>query len=155
MHIETLMIGDELLDGRVTDTNSVRVAGALKLAGFKLRGRSTVVDDLEDILRAAKEIAARGTKLCIVAGGLGPTDDDLTSEAFAKLSGTELVEDPEVVDKLKRLFEARGRQMTANQLRQARRPAAASLLDNRVGTAPGFQARIPRLHLYGPSRCSA
>ena len=139
MHIETLMIGDELLDGRVTDTNSVRLAGALKLAGFKLRGRTTVIDDLDEILRAARDIAGRGAKLCVVAGGLGPTDDDLTSEAFAKLSDTELLEDPAVVAKLKTLFEARGRQMTANQLRQARRPADAVLLENPVGTAPGFK----------------
>ena len=138
MKIETLMIGDELLDGRVTDTNSVRLAGALKLAGFKLRGRTTVIDDLDDIVRAARAIAQRGTQLCVVAGGLGPTDDDVTSEAFAQLSSSELHEDPDVVQKLRSLFEARGREMTSNQLRQARRPSTSKLLPNPVGTAPGF-----------------
>ena len=138
MKIETLMIGDELLDGRVTDTNSVRLASALKLAGFKLSGRTTVIDDLEDIVRAASEIARRGTKLCVVAGGLGPTDDDLTSEAFANLMSVGLKEDQSVVAKLRSIFEARGREMTPNQLRQAQRPDGSTLLDNPVGSAPGF-----------------
>ena len=138
MKIETLMIGDELLDGRVTDTNSVRLASALKLAGFKLRGRTTVIDDLDDIVRAARDVALRGTDLCVVAGGLGPTDDDVTSDAFAKLLEVELREDAEVVAKLRAIFEARGREMTPNQLRQAQRPEGSTLLENPVGSAPGF-----------------
>ena len=79
MKIESLMVGDELLDGRVVDTNSVRLATAIGQAGQKLRARRTVVDDIDDIVSAARDIAARGTELCVVAGGLGPTDDDLTS----------------------------------------------------------------------------
>ena len=66
------------------------MASALKLAGFKLRGRTTVIDDLDDIVRAARDVALRGTDLCVVAGGLGPTDDDVTSDAFAKLLEVEL-----------------------------------------------------------------
>ena len=88
----------------------------------KLRARRTVIDDIDDIVSAAQDIAARGTDLCVVAGGLGPTDDDLTSLAFARLAGVELQEDPAVVVKLREIFEARGREMTPNQLRQAKRP---------------------------------
>ena len=138
MKIESLMIGDELLDGRVVDTNSARFATAIGQAGQKLRARRTVIDDIDDIVSAAQDIAARGTDLCVVAGGLGPTDDDLTSLAFARLAGVELQEDPAVVVKLREIFEARGREMTPNQLRQAKRPTGAELLRNPVGTAPGF-----------------
>ena len=133
MKIESLMIGDELLDGRVVDTNSARFATAIGQAGQKLRARRTVIDDIDDIVSAAQDIAARGTDLCVVAGGLGPTDDDLTSLAFARLAGVELQEDPAVVVKLREIFEARGREMTPNQLRQAKRPTGAELLRNPVG----------------------
>lgn len=138
MRIETLIIGDELLDGRVVDTNSVRLAALLQQAGHKLVGRTTVVDDIEAIVGAATAIAGRHASLCIVAGGLGPTDDDLTVEAFARLTDDELSEDPEIVERLRETFEARGRTMTPNQLRQARRPQEARRLDNPYGTAPGF-----------------
>ena len=142
MKIESLMVGDELLDGRVVDTNSVRLATAIGQAGQKLRARRTVIDDIDDIVSAAQDIAARGTELCVVAGGLGPTDDDLTSLAFARLAEVELEEDPAVVAKLRDIFEARGRAMTPNQLRQAKRPAGAELLRNPVGTAPGFSMTL-------------
>ena len=63
MKIESLMVGDELLDGRVVDTNSVRLATAIGQAGQKLRARRTVIDDLNDIVSAARDIASRGTEL--------------------------------------------------------------------------------------------
>ena len=79
--IEVLAVGDELLDGRVADTNTLRLAAALSPLGLRIAQRTTVPDDLDDIGREARAIAARGADLCLVSGGLGPTADDLTAAA--------------------------------------------------------------------------
>ena len=138
--VEILAIGDELLDGRVVDTNTVRLAQALGEVGLHLRHRASVTDDLDDIVREAQAAADRGTDLCIVSGGLGPTSDDLTAAAFAQLLGVPLQRDQAAADAIAARLATRGRALTDNQLRQADRPRGASLVANPVGTAPGFWA---------------
>lgn len=138
MRIEVLAIGDELLDGRVADTNTVRLAQALSDVGLHLHQRGTVTDDMDDIIREAKAVAARGTQLCVVSGGLGPTTDDLTAEAFARLAGVPLVRDAEQEAHIRRLLQRRNRDITPNQLKQADRPQGAEVIANPVGSAPGF-----------------
>ena len=136
--VEVLAIGDELLDGRVADTNTLRLAVALAEVGLPIMQRTTVTDDIDAIVREAKSIAARGTKLCVVSGGLGPTADDLTSEAFAQLLGVGLIRDHEQVRRIEERLARRGRPVTDNQRKQADRPASAQLVPNAKGTAPGF-----------------
>lgn len=136
--IEVLTIGDELLDGRVLDTNTVRLAGALAQVGLRIAQRSSITDDVDVIVREARAVAARGTRLCIVSGGLGPTSDDLTSEAFAGLLGVELVRDEEQVRRIEQRLQRRGRPVTDNQRKQADRPRGSEVLVNSAGTAPGF-----------------
>ena len=138
MRVEVLAIGDELLDGRVTDTNSVRLAQALGTVGLHLMQTTHITDDIAIIVREAQAVAARGTRLCVVSGGLGPTADDLTAAALAQLCGTALVRDAEQEAKLRAYLARRNRPMTENQLKQADRPAGATLLPNPVGSAPGF-----------------
>ncbi|MEC9466669.1 MAG: CinA family nicotinamide mononucleotide deamidase-related protein [Myxococcota bacterium] len=138
MRIETLIIGDELLDGRVTDTNSVRFARVLAEYGLRLSRRTTITDDIAIIVEEAQRIAQRGTELCLVSGGLGPTVDDLTFAAFAELCGVELVRDDGEATKIRERLERFGRPVTENQLQQADRPAGAEVIANPVGTAPGF-----------------
>ena len=138
MRIETLIIGDELLDGRVTDTNSVRFARELAEYGLRLARRTTITDDIAIIVEEANRIAGRGTELCLVSGGLGPTVDDLTSAAFAELCGVELVRDDAEADKIRKRLERFDRPVTENQLQQADRPSGAEVITNPVGTAPGF-----------------
>jgi nicotinamide-nucleotide amidase len=133
-----LVIGDELLDGRVTDTNSVRFARALAEIGLRLSQRTTVLDDIGAIVREAKAIAARGTSLCVVSGGLGPTNDDRTAEAFAHLVGVGLVRDEEHVRRIEDRLARRGRPLTESHLRQADRPDGSAALENTEGSAPGF-----------------
>jgi nicotinamide-nucleotide amidase len=135
---EVLSIGDELLDGRVTDTNTVRLAHALSAVGAHLSHRATVTDDLDDIVREAGACAGRGTTTCVVSGGLGPTSDDLTAAAFAQLCGVPLQRDATQADKITAMLQGRGRSVSANQLKQADRPRGAQLLNNDQGTAPGF-----------------
>jgi len=138
MRIETLIIGDELLDGRVTDTNSVRFARALGEHGLRLARRTTITDDIDIIVDEARRIAERGTELCLVSGGLGPTVDDLTAAAFAKLGGVDLLRDDAQAQKIRERLERFERPVTENQLEQADRPCGAEVIANPVGTAPGF-----------------
>ena len=138
MRIEILAIGDELLDGRVTDTNTVRLALALGEVGQHLVHRATVTDDIGAIVEAARAAVGRGAELCVVSGGLGPTTDDLTAEAFARLAGVPLARDAAQAQRIIDIIESRGRSVSANQLRQAERPQGSEVLFNAVGTAPGF-----------------
>jgi nicotinamide-nucleotide amidase len=133
-----LVIGDELLDGRVTDTNSVKIAARLAEQGVSLAQRTTVTDDVDVIVRAARAAMARGTELCLVSGGLGPTSDDVTAEAFAAMAGVPLERDETQVAVIEERLRARGRTLTANQKKQADRPAGSELIANPRGTAPGF-----------------
>jgi nicotinamide-nucleotide amidase len=136
--IEALIIGDELLDGRVTDTNTVRLAQKLGEMGLKIQQRTTITDDPDIIIREAKRIAERATSVCVVSGGLGPTSDDITAESFAKLLGVELKRDAAQEQKITERLIARGREVTANQLKQADRPLGAEVIENHHGSAPGF-----------------
>lgn len=142
MRIEVLAIGDELLDGRVADTNTLFLASGLKALGHGIERRATVKDDIDVIVAEAKAIIARGTKLCVVSGGLGPTRDDLTRDALAALAGVELERVPELEVHLRQLFESRGRELTDNQLLQADRPKGAKTWENSQGTAPGFEITV-------------
>lgn len=140
--IETLAIGDELLDGRVTDTNTSRLAQALREVGLQIAQRSTVVDDINVIIRTAQEIVARGTQLCVVSGGLGPTGDDLTREALAQWAGVPLERDAQWVARLEQRFAERGYELTENQKKQADYPRGAQVIPNPTGTAPGFAIEV-------------
>ncbi len=139
--VEVLAIGDELLDGRVADTNTLRLAVAIAELGLKIAQRTTVTDDIEVIVREAKAVAARGTSLCVVSGGLGPTRDDVTSEAFARLAGVPMVRDEAQVKRIEERLVRRGRPVTENQRKQADRPKGAEVILNPNGTAPGFAMR--------------
>lgn len=136
--MEILAIGDEILDGRVVDTNSVRLAQAVARVGLQISQRTAVTDDIEAIAREARSIAARGTKVCVVSGGLGPTSDDLTAQAFAHAGGVPLVRDAEAAHTIESYLEKRNRPITSNHLRQADRPKGSVPIANARGTAPGF-----------------
>ncbi len=140
--IEVLAIGDELLDGRVADTNTLYLAQQLRELGLGIQQRSTVKDSIDVIVKTAQQIIERGTTICVVSGGLGPTTDDLTREAFAELAQVELERVPRLVKHLEELFDSRGRELTDNQLKQADRPKGAETLDNALGTAPGFSLMV-------------
>jgi nicotinamide-nucleotide amidase len=140
-------IGDELLAGRIADGNSAAIAARLSGIGFGVRGFAVVGDDLEQIAELFSRCAGRD-ELVIATGGLGPTQDDLTREAAARAAGVELELREEVAAWLRGWFAARGRTMPDSNLRQAFFPAGADVLENRVGTAPGFRLRIGRGTLF-------
>jgi nicotinamide-nucleotide amidase len=140
--IEMLVIGDELLDGRVTNTNSARFGRELAALGLKLAQVTTVTDDIGAIVREARAVVARGTELCVVSGGLGPTADDLTAAAFAELAQVPLTRDQAQVERIAAWLKGRGRRVGDNQLKQADRPQGAEVVPNDWGTAPGFALAV-------------
>lgn len=143
MHVEILSTGDELLTGQVVDTNSTWLMDKLWDLGVMVRRKTLVGDDRADLDAALRETSARAD-LVVMSGGLGPTEDDLTSERVAAVLSVPLVLDEPSLDTLKRRFERFGRTMTPNNEKQARFPCGAEVIPNRFGTAPGFAVRLGR-----------
>ncbi len=138
-----LSVGDELVLGEKLDTNSMWLADRLGRLGLRVAEHSTVPDDLEQLTNTICKLAAE-VDVVLVGGGLGPTADDLTREAFAaaleRLTGDSqpLVEDAESIDEIRARFENAGREMPESNRVQALRPAGARRLPNDQGTAPGM-----------------
>jgi nicotinamide-nucleotide amidase len=137
MQAEILSIGTELLLGQITDTNAVFLAQRLAELGIPLYFKDTVGDNpgrLESVLRLAME----RSDLIICTGGLGPTEDDITSACIAHVFDTPMLVHAGAKATLEEFFKQRGRPITANQLKQATVPEGAILVPNPTGTAPGF-----------------
>ena len=133
-----LSTGDELTTGKVVDTNSAFIADRLFSMGINVAAVLKVGDDREALLWAMREAADLG-EIIIGTGGLGPTEDDLTSEVVAEFLRCPLVQNEEIAAALRKRFEARRIPWTANNLKQALFPQGAEILPNPVGTAPGFR----------------
>ena len=134
---ETIAVGSELLLGGRLDTNSLFIADRLAACGVELRYKTTVGDDLSDMVSVLKT-ALRRVRVVILTGGLGPTIDDLTREAVAQATGHRLSRRKAALDAILARLAEWGRTPTTSQFRQAMIPARAEILSNPVGTAPGF-----------------
>ncbi|MBN2027832.1 MAG: CinA family nicotinamide mononucleotide deamidase-related protein [Actinobacteria bacterium] len=131
-----LAVGDELLDGRVSDTNSDFITDQMQSMGIRIVLRINVGDDIEHIAGALR--MAMGTSdMVVMTGGLGPTEDDLTREAVARTLGLELRRDTLLEERLKGFFVAMGRVMSPTNLKQADLVEGATPITARLGTAPG------------------
>jgi len=138
MRCEIVAVGTELLLGQIVDTNSAWLGEQLALAGIDVTHEQTVGDNLDRIVNAL-ELALGRADAVIVCGGLGPTQDDITRDAIAKVMGAALVPDDDVADRILERFAARGRRMPANNMRQALVPeGAVAIADPQPGTAPGL-----------------
>jgi len=137
MRCEVVAIGTELLLGQIVDTNSSWIGAQLALAGIDSHYQTKVGDNLERMVGAIR-LALNRADAVIVCGGLGPTQDDITREAIARVMGVELVRDPEIAGKIRALFASRGRHMTENNLQQADVPEGAWPIAQMPGTAPGL-----------------
>ncbi len=133
---EILTIGDEILYGQITDTNSQWISAELDSIGIKVIRKTTVGDTEDEILDAFSEADERAD-LVIITGGLGPTNDDLTMPMLAKYFGSDIVHNQEVHDHVKHFFESRGLTFTELNKGQAMVPEIAQVLHNELGTAPG------------------
>ncbi|MGN6645758.1 MAG: competence/damage-inducible protein A [Cytophaga sp.] len=134
---EIITIGDEILYGQITDTNSQWISAELDKLGIKIRQKSSVSDQADEILRIFSE-ASKRAHLVIITGGLGPTNDDVTKKTLCAYFNTELVWNEAVLSHLESLFFIRGRTLSEINKQQALVPANCEVLMNRNGTAPGM-----------------
>jgi len=137
MSYETIAIGDELLTGRISDTNSTFVASHLFDIGLVL-SRQTVIADRESEMQKALRESANRAKVVVVFGGLGPTSDDKTVDLVSSVMECAPIEFPPARQKMEKLYRERGREVTVTAMRQVRYPEKATPLRNEVGLAPGF-----------------
>jgi len=136
LEAELVATGTELLSGRTVNTHARLLGARLPDIGFRLRRETTVGDDEADIALAVRDALAR-VPVVVISGGLGPTSDDRTREAVAALLRRPVQIDEGVLEHLRRLYAARGRELTALRRRQALVIAGAVILANRAGAAPG------------------
>lgn len=149
-----VVVGDELLSGAQTDTNSAWIAAELAALGIPVEAIEIVGDD-EPLVAAAVLRALARAELVLVGGGLGPTLDDVTRHGIARALGRELHESAEALAEVRTWFEGRKVPMSDTNRRQALLPDGARMLKNRAGTAPGFLAEHEGravLALPGPPR---
>ncbi len=135
MDISIIVIGDELLIGQVTDTNSGWIARHITPYGWKVKTVRVVADDAEDIKRAINESFAQ-TDVILMTGGLGPTKDDITRQTLCDYFGGELVLDEATRQNVNMIFEKRHLVMNELTARQAMVPTSCRVIQNEVGTAP-------------------
>jgi nicotinamide-nucleotide amidase len=147
MQAEILATGDEIRTGALVDSNSAHIAQVLELNGVEVTRHQAVGDELAMLVAVLGEIGARAD-VAVVTGGLGPTQDDLSSEAAAKAAGVELVEDRRALEEIEAFFTKRGRAMNPSNRKQALFPKGAVCLYNALGTAPGFRMAIGRCTFF-------
>ncbi|RMF24776.1 MAG: competence/damage-inducible protein A [Deltaproteobacteria bacterium] len=133
--------GDEVVGGRTVDTNAAFIAERLSSLAIETVCVLAVGDYSERIEWAWRR-AAEQADLIVSTGGLGPTADDLTTETVARVAGVDLVLDETQAERIRQVFARVGRPMPDNNLRQAMIPAGAEVIDNDLGTAPGYRLVI-------------
>jgi len=143
MIAEILATGDELRSGALVDTNSAYISEKIEELGIKITRHNCVGDDEDELTAILLELAERAD-IIIVTGGLGPTLDDLSREAAVRAAGVSLILDRKVLEKIESFFVSRQKSMPANNTRQAMFPQGAVILENPIGTAPGFSLKIGR-----------
>ena len=147
MRIEVICTGDEVLTGKIVNSNFSFISQKLEDFGLSLTWETTVGDDRDSLLLAF-QLAGQRADAVIVNGGLGPTVDDLSQEIAAKAAGVELALNQAWLATMEAYFTKRARVMPPNNIKQAMLPKGAEVLDNPVGTACGFAVTIGKARFY-------
>ncbi len=137
MNITVLNIGTEVLIGHTLNSNLRLLANMLLEKNLFISKQITIGDELETIVENIKT-ELESSELLILTGGLGPTEDDLTTEAVGRALDLELELDKDQFEKIKTHFAKQGRNLPSNNIKQAYFPIGAKILENEMGTAPGF-----------------
>lgn len=147
MHIEVICTGDEVLTGKIVNTNFSYITQKLEDVGLSVQWETTVGDDRDNLLRAF-QLAGERADAVIVNGGLGPTVDDLSQEIAAQAAGVPLALSEDWLKRMEDFFQRRSRVMPPNNRKQAMLPTTAEVIDNPIGTACGFAVDIGRARFY-------
>lgn len=137
MKATVITIGDEILIGQIVDTNSAWIGQQFNALGVKLHEIISCGDDAAQII-SALDRARTTSQIVVMTGGLGPTKDDITKNTLVKYFNTELELNEEVWEKMKVIFEKRGKQVLEMNRSQAMIPKASTMLPNLRGTAQGM-----------------
>lgn len=138
LKVQLLLTGNEIMSGDTIDSNSALIARRLGELAIGVHRKVTVGDDVSQLERELSDMAS-AADLIIVNGGLGPTIDDLTAQVLANVAGVPLVEHADAVAHLERWCGKRKLALNAANLKQAWLPEGASIIDNPVGSAVGFE----------------
>jgi nicotinamide-nucleotide amidase len=147
MRIEIICTGDEVLTGKIVNTNFSYMAQKLEDFGLSVSWGTIVGDDRDELL-AAFRLSGERADAVIVNGGLGPTVDDLSQEIAARAAGVDLVLNEDWLQRMEDFFRRRNRVMSSNNRKQAMLPMTAEMLDNPIGTACGFALDIGKARFF-------
>ncbi len=147
MRCEVVAVGTELLLGIIVDSNSAWIGEQLALAGIDSHFQVKVGDNFARIEACIRQALDRSDAV-ICCGGLGPTQDDITRDVIARVMGVEMRRDQAIADKIRHIFESRGRVMSENNLRQADVPVGAQPIAQMPGTAPGLVCPVGSKVIY-------
>ncbi len=147
MNAILISIGDELLIGQVVNTNASWLGARLTEIGVTVT-RTIVIGDDRELIRKEIEAAAAAADVVIAGGGLGPTHDDVTREAFCDMLGCDMRMDEEQLELIKRRFADRGIELNERSIRQALAPSACRTLPNHHGSAPGLACTVGSARIY-------
>ncbi len=137
MNAEILTIGDEILIGQITNTNSVWIAQQLNQIGIKVVHMASVADDKLAIIKEFDNSLLRAD-FVFITGGLGPTKDDITKKTIANYFNVDLIINEEVLNDVTSFFTKRGKQVGELNRNQALVPEGSTVFRNANGTAPGM-----------------
>jgi len=154
MKAAILAVGSEMLTPFRVDTNSLVVTERLNQIGYDVRLKAVVADDVDELARVL-DGALAWADVIILTGGLGPTEDDITRDAVARVLNLSMDVDEQIVDRIRERFARRGLTMPEINRRQGMVPRGATVIENRNGTAPGLwleRGRTAIVLLPGPPR---
>ena len=147
MRCEVVAIGTELLLGIIVDSNSAWIGEQLALAGINSYFQVKVGDNFARIETTIRHALERSDAV-ICCGGLGPTQDDITRDVIARIMGVKMRRDEGIAERIRKFFEARGRVMPENNLRQADIPVGAEPIPQMPGTAAGLVCPVGDKVIY-------
>lgn len=148
MNISIINIGDELLIGQVVNTNASNMSKMLCGAGMEVRDVNIISDNIDEIGTTLRRCLERNDAV-LITGGLGPTKDDITKKVLCDFFHSELVESVESLENVKRIFEARGYELTPINRQQALVPKCCTVINNVKDTAPcmWFETSDPEFNI--------
>lgn len=150
MRAEIIAIGSELTNGEKLDTNSQWLSTQLASIGISTHFHSTIADHIDEIVDQFR-LAKQRSDVVLITGGLGPTLDDLTRQALAKLMEVDLVLDKHSLQIIESMFQKRYREMPERNRIQAMFPKGSEPIQNLHGTAPGIWMDVP--HTDSKTNC--
>jgi nicotinamide-nucleotide amidase len=138
LNMQLLLTGDELMTGDIVDSNSAMIAKHVKELGINIKKKVTVADDLLDLAIEINHMSSTADVL-IINGGLGPTTDDLTSQALSDVTERPLTQHFQAITHLKKWCSSRKVALNAPNLKQANLPKGCDIINNTIGSAVGIK----------------